>query len=78
MIAKTVDNRPADTAHEKAAKGPLRTGDHPTDSAYRRCCRQGSCCTACWLCFPLDARLTCNGRGDWSRQTRSCHGKEKD
>lgn len=64
MIAKTVDDRPADTAHEKAAKGPLRTGDHPTDSAYRRRCRQGAAARLAEESLPLDARLTCNGRGD--------------
>lgn len=58
MIAKTVDDRLADTAHEKAAKGPLRTGDHPTDSAYRRRCRQGAAARLARRQPPLDARLT--------------------
>lgn len=54
MIVKTVGNRPADAAYEKTAKGPLRTGNHPTDSAADR----GATARLADASLSSDARLT--------------------
>lgn len=58
MIVKTVGNRPADAAYEKAAKGPLRTGNHPTDSAADSAADRGAAARLADASLSSDARLT--------------------